>query len=114
MQISHDVECLIQQFQEKYPRVASNIRLMWSHEKDCEQFFTDLLHYKADYDRLGFDPTTLLALGEIQKTYMEQLEAYRARRLTPQQRERAQPKDIWGDAYKPAGPKKSRNPFLSD
>jgi hypothetical protein len=114
MQISHDVEALIKQFEEKYPRVAANIRLMWSHEPDCEQFFVELLHYKADYDRQGFDVPTLMILGDIQKIYMEQLNAFRLRKMTPKQRENYRPNDVWGSAYAPAAPKKSRNPFLSD
>lgn len=114
MQLPPDVDTFIQRFEGKYPRVAANIRLMWSHEKGCEQFFTELLHYKADYDRVGFDDPTLLALGEIQKAYMDQLNAFRDRSMTPKERETYQPKDIWGEAYGPAAPKKNRNPFLSD
>lgn len=114
MKISSDVESLIQQFQDKYPRVASNIRLMWSHEADCEKFFEELLHYKADYDRLGFDDKTLLALGEVQKAYADQLHEFKLSRMTPKQRETYRPADIWGEAYGPTEPKKSRNPFVSD
>lgn len=105
MSIPLEAEELITKLEEQYPRVAGNIRLNWDSNSLCETFFQELLHYKADYDRNGFDMSALLIIQRIQELYKISLDEYRSNKnISP-------PKDdVWTGIFdKPV--RKKRNPY---
>lgn len=105
MSIPLEAEELITKLSNQYPRVAGNIRLNWDSNSDCEVFFRDLLHYKADYDRNGFDMDALLLIQKIQEIYKQSLYEFRTNLNLDSPKD-----DIWLNIYdKPT--KRKRNPF---
>ena len=82
--IPPEIEAMIDEVGISYPTLAGKIRIMWSEEKDCQDFFESLLYYKADFDREGFDFGTYMKLNSI-------VEAYKAA-INPKP-------DIWDDMY---------------
>lgn len=114
MKIKPDVEEKILLLSKKYPRLASTIRLMWYDDTEAEQYFMELLHYKADYDRKGFDPDDLLLVEYIQKAYKQDLDAFRLRNMSEEQRKTYLSQDVWSAAYDGSSKRKSRNPYSKD
>lgn len=105
MSIPAEAEELITKLSVAYPRVSNNIRLNWDSNSLCETFFLELLHYKADYDRNGFDMEALLIIQRIQELYVESLRDFRANLKLDSPKS-----DVWiGIFDKPV--KKKRNPY---
>ena len=84
--IPKEIESIIDDVGKTFPKLAVKIKLMWSDDKDCKEFFDNLLCYKADFDRQGFDFDTYKKLNII-------IDVYNAMLPKP---------DIWEDIYSTA------------
>jgi hypothetical protein len=105
MSIPLEAEELISKLEKEYPRVAGNIRLNWDSNSLCETFFQELLHYKADYDRNGFDMSALMTIQRIQELYKISLDEYRSNKNINLPKT-----DVWTGIFdKPV--RKNRNPY---
>lgn len=111
MRIPPEIESILKDLDPTYPRLAKQIRLMWGDDQQCQNFFDELLTYKADFDREGFSIEAYRKLELIQKEYNEQLFLYRTRNLSPEERERRRVADIWSVAYENAPKKRKKRPW---
>ena len=72
MQIPEEVKDLLYQLEADYPRAANNIRLMWSTEKDCQNFFATLLSYSGNKNQQGFSSDAFRLITKIRDLYKAQ------------------------------------------
>ena len=111
MRIPPDIESLLTEMEPVYPRVVKQIRLMWDEDQQCQNFFGELLTYKAGFDRDGFTIEAYRKLEIIQKEYTEQLFQFQTRNLSPEEREKRRVTDIWSIAYDNSPKKRKKRPW---
>ena len=111
MQIPPEVQGILEEMDLVYPRLAKQIRLMWSDDQECQNFFSELLTYKADYDRQGFTIEAYRKLDIVQKAYQEQLFQYQTRHLSSEQREKLRRADVWALALNATPQKAKKKPW---
>lgn len=73
MQIPSEVEPLLYQLQADYPRAVNSIRIMWSSEPDCQNFFATLLSYSGNKNQQGFSNEAFRLISKIRDIYKAQL-----------------------------------------
>lgn len=112
MIISPEIEKMLSEMEIVYPNLTKKIRLMWSDEQSCQDFFEELLSYRADFDRDGFTLEVYRKLEQIKETYDKCLFEYKTWHLSEEERKkRAQP-DPWGAIYSPfTTPKRRKKPW---
>ena len=91
--LPEEIEKLLTELAEKYPRAASGIRLVWA-QKEAEEFFETLLTYKENFDRDGFDMRNLLLIHKIKQEHDKIIEPKK--------------QDIWNKAYEYVAPKRPK------
>lgn len=111
MRIPPEIQSILVEMELIYPRLVKQIRLMWSDDQECQNFFGELLTYKADFDRDGFSVEAYRKLEIIQKEYNEQLFQFQTRHLSPEEREKRRVNDIWSLAYDNEPKKRKKKPW---
>lgn len=76
MQIPQEVEPLLYQLEADYSRAAKSIRLMWSNDKDSQDFFATLLSYSGNKNQQGFTHEAFKIVSQIRDIYKKQLIEY--------------------------------------
>lgn len=112
MKIPPETDKILSEMEILYPNLAKKIRLMWSDEQPCQEFFEELLSYRADFDRDGFTLEAYRKLEQIKEAYDKCLFEYKTWHLSPEEKaKRAQP-DPWGSVYSPfILPKRRKKPW---
>lgn len=108
MKIPPEIETILREMEIVYPNLAKKIRLMWSDEQPCQDFFEELLSYRADFDRDGFTLEAYRKLEQIKLAYDKSLFDFKTWHLTPEEREKRARPDPWGSVYAPFLPPKRR------
>lgn len=104
LKIPEEAEKILSDLQEKYPRAAAGVRAFWGQEA-AEQFFEELICYKDDFDRDGFELGYLKMINLLKEIHHKEYMDF----LPPDARaEKIAKEDIWYKAYTYAEPKKKK------
>ena len=100
MALPSEVEELIDQLQTEYPRAAANIRMLWGPDKVSQDFFRELLTYRADTSRQGFSHDAFKILTKIRDAYIESYIEFKCINVTAEERARFRRNmmDVWDRA----------------
>jgi hypothetical protein len=100
MKVPPEVEELLQQLRQDYPRAEQNIRMLWGPEKASLDFFRDLLTYQAGTSRQGFSHDAFKMLTKIRDIYVESYIEFKCINASKGEREmfRKNLMDVWDRA----------------
>lgn len=97
MRMPPEVEELVLQLEEQYPRAAKTIRTFWGAEDDCKEVITGLLSDTQGKNRAGFSFEGMKLIGKIQEKYLIQLEEFKTINKSKDEVQimEQEKKDIW-------------------